>query len=409
MSGDARVVPSAERVLGSSELNDKHWIAEYVIARQRYVYRLLQHDYDTVQRLSDPQVWGTYASLFEGDNALDKKLQDSTELLPQVLSITLNEPGIATVASGNRAAQCKWPEHAATLHCIVTLSVQASEPRQGIRADREPPRLLRHGLPSRRRTARCLMKMLVLAACAFALQATTSVALADERVRHLTYQEDSIAALLVSRYPTLIQLPSGELILDVASDGNQLRPRSWDFVWKAGQNFLIVEAWPGAQPASLVLKTAAHTYLFDLVPNTDLKLLDPRRTAKLVIELPESSSNRSATMQPQHLNDAYSLEVVHEVQDIRPRNVFDDGRFTYMRFPNNLVIPAIYRSVPSSKEERLVNSHMEGDLVILEGVAPLWTLRFGGSLLGVFNDHYQSEGLATPEGSTIAGKRRVLQ
>lgn len=97
LSGDARVVPAAERVVGTSELNDKHWIAEFVIARQRYVFRLLQHDYDTVQRFADPHVWTSYASLYEGDKALDKTLQDDTELLPRILSITLNEPGIATV------------------------------------------------------------------------------------------------------------------------------------------------------------------------------------------------------------------------------------------------------------------------------------------------------------------------
>jgi len=97
LTGDARVVPAAERVIGTNELNDKHWIAQFVVARQRYVYRLLQHDYDTVQRFADPHVWSTYASLYEGDKALDKTLQEDVEFLPHILSITLNEPGIATV------------------------------------------------------------------------------------------------------------------------------------------------------------------------------------------------------------------------------------------------------------------------------------------------------------------------
>ena len=55
---------------------------------------------------------------------------------------------------------------------------------------------------------------------------------------------------------------------------------------------------------------------------------------------------------------------------MRPREAFDDGRFTYLKFPNNIEIPAIYRAVPGAKDEWLVNSHREGDFVVLHAVAP---------------------------------------
>jgi type IV secretion system protein VirB9 len=255
------------------------------------------------------------------------------------------------------------------------------------------------------------MKRVALPVCLSVLLMGAVHAAPDGRVRHVMFEDDAIIALRASQYPTLIELAPGETILDVACDGNQAHPSTWDIVWKAGRNYLFVAAERGAQPASLTLKTASRAYLFDLVPDPDAKLLDPRRTAKLTVRLPAPVANATPPQiasLPRH-NQAYSLEVVREVEDIRPRDVFDDGRFTYMRFPNNVAIPAIYRSVPTTKEERLVNSHMEGDVVVLEAVAPLWNLRLGGSVLGVFNEHYQIEGPSTGAGTTVPGTRRVMQ
>jgi len=255
------------------------------------------------------------------------------------------------------------------------------------------------------------MKYVALGVCLIAAQIGTVEATPDSRIRQVMFEDDAIIALRVSQYPTLIELAPGETILDVACDGNQARPLAWDIVWKAGRNYLFVEAERGAQPASLTLKTAAHAYLFDLVPDPEAKLLDPRRTAKVTVVLPVPLPSAAPTpvASPVRRNQAYSMEVVHEVEDIRPREVFDDGRFTYMRFPNNLLIPVIYRSVPATKAERLVNSHMDGDVIVLEGVAPLWNLRLGGSLIGVFNENYRIEGLPTDEGSTVPGIRRIIR
>jgi len=243
---------------------------------------------------------------------------------------------------------------------------------------------------------------------------------ADPRIRHILYHEDAVVRLKVGPYPTLVELAPGEAILDVACDGKQPNPKTWDIVWRAGQDYLFVEPHAGARPAGMTVKTARHSYVFDLVPDLALSLFDPARTAKLVVELPEDADalgqrvtaaelqQRERGYRPLRRNDRYSLEVVHELEDVRPRDVFDDGRFTYMRFPNNLAIPAIYRSVPGTKSERLVNSHMEGDFVVLEGLARLWNLRIGGTVLGVFNENYDAQGMPPAGGTTVPGVTREL-
>ncbi|KWN82993.1 type IV secretion system protein [Burkholderia stagnalis] len=47
---------------------------KYVRAREEYVYEMLQSDYDTVQNMSDLNVFAPYNKQFQGDDALDKRL-----------------------------------------------------------------------------------------------------------------------------------------------------------------------------------------------------------------------------------------------------------------------------------------------------------------------------------------------
>jgi type IV secretion system protein VirB8 len=97
MTGESTITPTARDFVSSSSLNDKHWIKSFLIARERYNFKLLQHDYDTVRALAGDKPWASYARLYDGDSGLDKKLLENTEITPTILSISLTSGGIATV------------------------------------------------------------------------------------------------------------------------------------------------------------------------------------------------------------------------------------------------------------------------------------------------------------------------
>ena len=97
LTGEASVVSTAQDFVTTSSLNDKHWVKQFLIARERYNYRLLQHDYDNVRRMAGNSPWLAYDRQFQGDASLDKKFGDNVEITPVVLSITLAEGGLATV------------------------------------------------------------------------------------------------------------------------------------------------------------------------------------------------------------------------------------------------------------------------------------------------------------------------
>jgi type IV secretion system protein VirB8 len=89
-TGNTEVVNALnERIVGYQELNEKHWARHYVIARESYLYTLLQHDYDSVLALSADEVGANYAKLFEGDAAKDKRLGAGTQERINVISVVL--------------------------------------------------------------------------------------------------------------------------------------------------------------------------------------------------------------------------------------------------------------------------------------------------------------------------------
>lgn len=275
---------------------------------------------------------------------------------------------------------------------------------------------------------------------------------ADPRVKIVTFDPASIIEVIAGKFPVLIELPAGETPVAVVSDGNgnDESKKTWDISFKKGESFVVVQPLAAAKPAQLIIRAAKNSYLFDLIPDFKAGIQTKERVAKVIIQAPPPKFSREeldlltlaiarvreektrpkvtddaptqkaaasapatpatpACTVPPRRNEKYTLEVVKVGADISPRDVFDDGRMTYMRFPNNLPVPVVYRSIPGQEDERLVNTHMQCDFLVLHGVAPLWNLRLGTSMVGVFNEDFDEEGIAPAKGSAVAGVERMLK
>lgn len=71
------------------ETVDKYFLNLYVLNRESYDYNTIQQLYDTTALLSSPEVQKEYGSLFEGESARDKTLNNHTRVLTKIRSITL--------------------------------------------------------------------------------------------------------------------------------------------------------------------------------------------------------------------------------------------------------------------------------------------------------------------------------
>lgn len=80
-----------EKQISSIEALDKHFIAQYVKAREGYYYDILNQDYIFVQLLSTPEIAESYRKIYAGDNARDAELGNATQVEVQIFSIVLGE------------------------------------------------------------------------------------------------------------------------------------------------------------------------------------------------------------------------------------------------------------------------------------------------------------------------------
>ena len=83
---------------------------------------------------------------------------------------------------------------------------------------------------------------------------------------------------------------------------------------------------------------------------------------------------------------------------LAPTAAYDNGRFTYFSFDNGRELPLIYK-VMDDGTEALLNSHVDGDTVVVHETAKRYVLRLGKSVLGLENRGYNENGSFNRTGS----------
>ncbi len=107
-----------------------------------------------------------------------------------------------------------------------------------------------------------------------------------------------------------------------------------------------------------------------------LKALDYQQLEKKAIV--------NASANPKNYNWDYSFS---GSRSIMPLHVFDDGKFTYLQLRENQDIPAIFSVNNSAGQEAVVNFRRVGDYIVIQQVAPQFTLRDGKyHVASVFNN-----------------------
>jgi type IV secretion system protein VirB9 len=229
------------------------------------------------------------------------------------------------------------------------------------------------------------------------------------RVERIVYADEQVIQIgAIEDHPFLIEFGADELLEDVA--GGTIA--GWDVHKKGARLFVL--ARKDAKSTTLLATTNKHSYVFDLTPKPATAGNLAQRRSKIIFSYPappEPPPPPPALPEPPaYRNAQYSMQLVATDADIRPSEVYDDGRFTWFRFAPNVEVPAIYRSTPGSRDEMLVNRHVDGDYVVMHATAALWNLRLAGSMIGVFNDRHdgEGEGAARRRGTTVPGVSREV-
>ena len=280
-----------------------------------------------------------------------------------------------------------------------------------------------------------LVAVLVTPASAAELQVS------DPRLREVQYDPRAVVTVPVKRgVVTLVVLDADESITEVAAGlgGDCAKAEAaWCVAAQPGGRNLFVKAKSTAgAPNNLAVVTDRRTHSFRFVVLADN---DPKAPVyRLVVKAPVVRAAASARptlrdmvslvalpavpppptpqeviaerlqAKPQVMNSHYSIAEGKGSEDIVPTLVFDDGRFTYIRFPGNREVPAVFH-VLGDGSETLVNARMEEDLLVVDRVSRRLMLRSGSAVVGVWNEAFDLDGVPPDGGTTVPGVQRVLK
>ncbi|MBU2134810.1 MAG: TrbG/VirB9 family P-type conjugative transfer protein [Alphaproteobacteria bacterium] len=234
--------------------------------------------------------------------------------------------------------------------------------------------------------------------------ATPAADLADPRLWQIDVSQSGVIALrLRPGYATQILLPPDEQVEHAVMG----EARGWE-VAVFGDS-LVLKPLADAEATNLLVTAedhkGLHRYRFDLSLAAtqepapfELRLTRPGIAPELALaQAQEAAEARAQALVEQAVqaapfegprNFAYSAQGAIELQ---PSEVFDNGRFTILRFSAQQPIPSIYEIGPDGLE-RLVPFHIQDEFLVVHLVAEQLRLRRGARRLCLFNEAFNPHG-----------------
>lgn len=185
-----------------------------------------------------------------------------------------------------------------------------------------------------------------------------------QRVQAVLYDPDRAVELQVSSgYQLTVELGADEQIENIAvgdSSAWQITPN------RRGDRF-FVKLLQGGMPTNMTVVTNVRSYLFDLIPS-GWPSPDMPYTIRFTYPPEVREAAADATTE---IAAGYRIRGSRAV---RPSRVTDDGVHTYVEFPAERPLPAIF-AVDADGQESIVNGGMRNRLFVIDSVAPRLVFR----------------------------------
>jgi len=208
----------------------------------------------------------------------------------------------------------------------------------------------------------------------------------DSRLRYTVYNKDQV-------YQVRTQI--GRAFFIQFADGEEMEKwyagdsKGWD-VAKHGNVVAVKPA--GEEPGTnmIIVTSAGRTYVFDLT-------LGAPAVYGVRFSYPLDQAKKDKARSVERDLDA-ALDPLLQTRrnykyagtgsaDLRPVMIFDNGRYTYLKFAEGQGWPSVF-AVAADGQETIVNRTVRGNWMIIHRVGRLWRLRAGTAVLCVRNDDY---------------------
>lgn len=205
-----------------------------------------------------------------------------------------------------------------------------------------------------------------------AMQAIPAFTIGDARIQTIVYDPNQVVQLRVADgYATLVELAPDERVENVVV-GNST---AWQVTANRQGDRLAVKPLGGAVSTNMTVVTDVRQYVFLLEPASAADatpfLLRFSYPGSSTTNVPGAIQNSASA--PTVVPGTYRLSGASE---LRPRDMFDDGRRTTIIWDAGVPLPATF-AVDRRGREQLVNGRMVGERYVVEGIAPRYVFKLG--------------------------------
>ena len=185
----------------------------------------------------------------------------------------------------------------------------------------------------------------------------------DPRVQTVEYRPDQVVSLEVAPgYQLMLEFAPDERIESVAVGDSA----AWQVTPNRNGDRVFVKPLQSL-PSNLTVVTSARLYAFELSP-----LFGPSADMAYVVRFTyPTAETGTADAGPAALEGRYRLS---GARALRPSRISDDGRHTYIEWPRDRALPAVY-ALDERGQEALVNGMMRDDLFVIDAVVPRLVFR----------------------------------
>jgi type IV secretion system protein VirB9 len=205
-----------------------------------------------------------------------------------------------------------------------------------------------------------------LEAAPLAAQVQPQSGTGDPRVQTVPYNQDQVVLLQgAPGYQITVEFGSDEQIENVAVGDSA----SWQVTPNRRGDYLFVKPVRAGAGTNMTVVTSVRTYLFELAPLYDAS---PQMAYTVRFTYPGGQPDSVSDEAPSSaVAGRYRLS---GERALRPSRIDDDGRHTYIEWPRESALPAVY-AIDSQGRETLVNGAMRDDLFVVDSVAAALVFR----------------------------------
>jgi type IV secretion system protein VirB9 len=186
----------------------------------------------------------------------------------------------------------------------------------------------------------------------------------DPRIQTVDYDAGQVVQISAAPgYQVTLQFGADETIENVAVGDST----AWQVSANRNGGHLYLKPLL-AIPTNMTVITNVRVYAFDLVP---LPGPTPDMAYTVRFTYPSAAGPLQSAEAELIVEGRYRLS---GEQSLRPSRISDDGQHTYIEFPRDAAIPAIY-AVDERGNESIVNGMMRDDLYVIDAVVPRLVFR----------------------------------